>query len=521
MKGTPPEPRSGHTFTVIGTKAYLFGGVGRKDGTAAALGDLHALDLNNAELLNWTGEIKTPGAGPSARSRHTCTAVKHFLVVVGGLNHRTRYNDVWVFDTKAKVWTELLCEAKDVEDGVPSPRAHHTATLVGDQLFVFGGYGGHGKSCDDLFVLDFGTALDDKPPDVKIAPSWSKPVLKGKGPTPRFDHSMTWFPNKLAILGGRDNMTMHGDVHHLDLTTSTWLEEGKDKPRNYSSEIANHKFMGIESVPNHKLFCLTGKKGPNEFLNHVDVMDCGSAVWTTPSAIGEPPVAREDCAVTYDPKTCKILMFGGWANRWLGDTWQLNVSPIIGPPYAVFNVDPDIGPVFGETEVTIHGMQFKQSEKIEVGFRTGKTEVIAPGTFVNATKIKCLTPNFEEFGALEVEVRLNINNEGWTVNKMGFRYFANTAAKNCLAFGPGINPLTKAKYGVEISFLVLAKDTCNAKRTSGGDDFVVEVTQEDDPRAPKGTVRIVDPDNGLHEVYYSVPSAGRYKIDVGDDDRSW
>ena len=518
LKGTPPEPRSGHTFTVIGTKAYLFGGVGRKDGTAAALGDLHALDLNNAELLNWTGEIKTPGAGPSARSRHTCTAVKHFLVVVGGLNHRTRYNDVWVFDTKAKVWTELLCEAKDVEDGVPSPRAHHTATLVGDQLFVFGGYGGHGKSCDDLFVLDFGTALDDKPPDVKIAPSWSKPVLKGKGPTPRFDHSMTWFPNKLAILGGRDNMTMHGDVHHLDLTTFTWLEEGKDKPRNYSSEIANHKFMGIESVPNHKLFCLTGKKGPNEFLNHVDVMDCGSAVWTTPSAIGEPPVAREDCAVTYDPKTCKILMFGGWANRWLGDTWQLNVSPIIGPPYAVFNVDPDIGPVFGETEVTIHGMQFKQSEKIEVGFRTGKTEVIAPGTFVNATKIKCLTPNFEEFGALEVEVRLNINNEGWTVNKMGFRYFANTAAKNCLAFGPGINPLTKAKYGVEISFLVLAKDTCNAKRTSGGDDFVVEVTQEDDPRAPKGTVRIVDPDNGLHEVYYSVPSAGRYKIDVGYDD---
>ena len=518
LKGTPPEPRSGHTFTVIGTKAYLFGGVGRKDGTAAALGDLHALDLNNAELLNWTGEIKTPGAGPSARSRHTCTAVKHFLVVVGGLNHRTRYNDVWVFDTKAKVWTELLCEAKDVEDGVPSPRAHHTATLVGDQLFVFGGYGGHGKSCDDLFVLDFGTALDDKPPDVKLAPSWSKPVLQGKGPTPRFDHSMTWFPNKLAILGGRDNMTMHGDVHHLDLTTFTWLEEGKDKPRNYSSEIANHKFMGIESVPNHKLFCLTGKKGPNEFLNHVDVMDCGSAVWTTPSAIGEPPVAREDCAVTYDPKTCKILMFGGWSNRWLGDTWQLNVSPIIGPPYAVFNVDPDIGPVFGETEVTIHGMQFKQSEKIEVGFRTGKTEVIAPGTFVNATKIKCLTPNFEEFGALEVEVRLNINNEGWTVNKMGFRYFANTAAKNCLAFGPGINPLTKAKYGVEISFLVLAKDTCNAKRTSGGDDFVVEVTQEDDPRAPKGTVRIVDPDNGLHEVYYSVPSAGRYKIDVGYDD---
>ena len=243
----------------------------------------------------------------------------------------------------------------------------------------------------------------------------------------------------------------------------------------------------IESVPNYKMFCLTGKKGQNSYLNQVDVMDCGSMVWNTPAAIGEPPIAREDTAMAYDPKTCKVLLFGGWSNRWLGDTWTLNVSPIIGPPYAVFNVTPDIGPVFGETEVTIHGMQFKEAEKIEVCFKTGKNEVISKGTFVDSTKITCLTPNFEDFGAVEVEVRLNINNEGWTVNKMRFRYFANTSAKNCLAFGPGLNPATAAKYGVEIPFLILAKDTCNAKRTSGGDEFIVEVSKEGDPRArPRG-----------------------------------
>lgn len=74
LKGTPPEPRSGHTFTVVAQKAYLFGGVGRKDGTAAALGDLQVLDLTNSELLNWQGEVNSPnGLGPSPRSRHTCT----------------------------------------------------------------------------------------------------------------------------------------------------------------------------------------------------------------------------------------------------------------------------------------------------------------------------------------------------------------------------------------------------------------------------------------------------------------
>jgi len=43
---------------------------------------------------------------------------------------------------------------------------------------------------------------------------------------------------------------------------------------------------------------------------------------------------REDTAWVYDPKTSSLLIFGGWASRWLGDLVKLNVSAIIGPPYA-------------------------------------------------------------------------------------------------------------------------------------------------------------------------------------------
>ena len=282
-------------------------------------------------------------------------------------------------------------------------------------------------------------------------------------------------------------------------------------PPAYTREISNHQLSAIESVPNFKMFCLTGKKGANDFLNHVEVMDCGNMVWNNPPAIGTPPCAREDSAMAYDPKTCKVLLFGGWSNRWLGDTWLLNVSPIIGPPYACSKVVPDIGPVFGESEITIFGLQFKPG-KIEIRFSAGKNEATAEGKFVNENEITCLTPNFEAFGAMDVEVRVSINNEGWTVNKMRFRYFANTSAANCIAFGPGVNSNTKAIYGIEIPFRILAKDTCNANRTSGGDEFVVEVTKEDDPKAPKGSVRQVDFDNGTHEIFYSVPSTGRYRI---------
>lgn len=48
------------------------------------------------------------------------------------------------------------------------------------------------------------------------------------------------------------------------------------------------------------------------------------------------------------------------------------------------------------------------------------------------------TPNYELFGAMTVDVRVNISGDGWTVNKIQYIYFANTTAKNCIAYGPGI-----------------------------------------------------------------------------------
>ncbi len=78
------------------------------------------------------------------------------------------------------------------------------------------------------------------------------------------------------------------------------------------------------------------------------VMDCGTQMWSTPPIDHGPvPVGREDSAWVYDNKTCSLLIFGGWANRWLGDTVKLNLSPIIGPPYACTSIEPEGGPVFG------------------------------------------------------------------------------------------------------------------------------------------------------------------------------
>jgi len=47
--GEPPCPRSGHSFSVVGRRAFLFGGCGEMNGNAAALNDLYQLEMSSCE----------------------------------------------------------------------------------------------------------------------------------------------------------------------------------------------------------------------------------------------------------------------------------------------------------------------------------------------------------------------------------------------------------------------------------------------------------------------------------------
>lgn len=62
----------------------------------------------------------------------------------------------------------------------------------------------------------------------------------------------------------------------------------------------------------------------------------------------------------------KLFLYGGWANRWFGDGFTLDVGSIVGPPYAVMDLIPDNGPITGETSVDIHGIDFINTEDVKV-----------------------------------------------------------------------------------------------------------------------------------------------------------
>lgn len=211
------------------------------------------------------------------------------LLVFGGLDKRIRYNDAWLFHTDTKDWVQL-----QLPEGAPcpEPRAHFTATKVGSRVLLFGGYGGSGQVYNDLWALSIG------PDPASFAWEDLSSQLQGVGPSQRFDHAAYVFPvmpnsptfDKLVIAGGRDLSAVLLDSFVLDLATFTWLPEAPALPLDACNSICD----GVQSVPYHKVFSFGGKMGMMNYLNSVEVMDCGNQVWNTPvtQGSGKPPCGR-------------------------------------------------------------------------------------------------------------------------------------------------------------------------------------------------------------------------------------
>ncbi|XP_050711852.1 host cell factor 2-like isoform X2 [Eriocheir sinensis] len=141
--GPPPCPRLGHSFTLIGNKVYLFGGLANdsedpKNNIPKYLNDLYTLELrSNSNVMSW--DIPdTYGSPPPPRESHTGVAYtskdKPKLVIYGGMSG-TRLGDLWILDISTMNW-----ERPTVSGVHPLPRSLHSATLLGHRMFVFGGW---------------------------------------------------------------------------------------------------------------------------------------------------------------------------------------------------------------------------------------------------------------------------------------------------------------------------------------------------------------------------------------------
>lgn len=140
-----PCPRLGHSFTLLNGRVYLFGGLANesddpKNNIPRYLNDLYILELHGgSNYLSWEVPV-TYGQSPPPRESHSGVAYtdkntgKSSLLIYGGMSG-SRLGDLWVLDVEGMIWSR-----PEVGGPPPLPRSLHTATVIGNHMYVYGGW---------------------------------------------------------------------------------------------------------------------------------------------------------------------------------------------------------------------------------------------------------------------------------------------------------------------------------------------------------------------------------------------
>jgi len=530
-----PKPRSSHTLTVVGTNAFLFGGMtdANQEETedqpaqdcAQPSNELFCLDVTNKTNMEWKRASFGTDPQPLPRWRHSATLFDNTQILVFGgfASSDHRLNDVWVFDAVAYTWSQPNpshnAEAavpfqltNNHWANVPPPRASHTATLIGEHVYVFGGYGGLGygrRDLDDLYSLDVNRW------------TWNKVSPKGVPPEKRCGHQACAIERKIYIFGGSSSSTQFYDVYILDTEQEppVWSKLNCVLP----NPVWNSASCSVIAIPTWKIFTFGGVTGilsdndrQGKMSNATNIMDTGIERWSEPKIDGKAPPPRSDSCLAYDPKGSRLLVYGGWADEWLDDFYTLDVGNIVGPPYAITDMAPAMGPVTGGTDVSIFGIDFINTKNIIVRFGNMRAFIDVVGVFVSQSKITCVSPNASKFPPGEVDVRISLEGDSFTTTFQKFSYFSVTNANTCIMYGPGI--LNGCAIAEEVSFVVQARDDFGNNRTTGGDEFAVTITMRDDAEdsEPIRVAGILTEDlhNGKYLITYIAKYEGKYTVHV-------
>ncbi|XP_041801023.1 host cell factor 1-like [Chelmon rostratus] len=141
--GPPPCPRLGHSFSLIGSCCYLFGGLANdsedpKNNIPRYLNDLYCLELRpGSSVVGWEIPL-TSGQPPPPRESHTAVVTSgrgaNRLIIYGGMSG-CRLGDLWMLDIDSLTWSKPALNGT-----APLPRSLHSATTINNKMYVFGGW---------------------------------------------------------------------------------------------------------------------------------------------------------------------------------------------------------------------------------------------------------------------------------------------------------------------------------------------------------------------------------------------
>lgn len=300
IKGTPPCGRYGHTASVVGKKVFIFGGF---DGNSQ-LNDVHMLATSDEGHYVWTQAYVT-GRAPCGRYGHTASVVGGKIFIFGGnAGTNMRLNDLHVLDTEEMEWHSPL-----VGGSPPCERSGHTASVIGNKIFVFGGYSyAGGEWLNDMHVLNTGRM------------KWRKISFFGQVPSGRNYHTASVVGKKIYIFGGFGNNVWLNDMHIFSTETFTWSEPQENGDGEPPSEHSDH----VAFVFGKNIFIFGGYYAKRQ-LNDLHLFDTVKESWLRPLLSGVAPCGRNyHTASVVDNK---VFIFGGYdGNKMLNDVHVLQLD---------------------------------------------------------------------------------------------------------------------------------------------------------------------------------------------------
>lgn len=167
-------------------------------------------------MLRWSVHLE----GGPRRVNHAAVAVGHKVYSFGGYCSGEDYEtlrqiDVHVFNTVSLRWTKLppvKTVAHQRAREVPYMRYGHTAVLLEDTIFLWGGRNDTEGACNVLYAFDVNTHR------------WYTPKVSGTVPGARDGHSACVLGKSMYIFGGYEQLAdcFSNDIHKLDTTAMVW-----------------------------------------------------------------------------------------------------------------------------------------------------------------------------------------------------------------------------------------------------------------------------------------------------------
>ncbi|KAK1167178.1 host cell factor 2-like isoform X1 [Acipenser oxyrinchus oxyrinchus] len=214
--GVPPCPRLGHSFTLFGNKCYLFGGLANdsddpNSNVPRYLNDFYELELQAVSGVKGWNIPETKGTAPSARESHTAIiysskgSYSPKLYIFGGMRGY-RLGDLWQLDLETMTWT--LPETKGPS---PIPRSLHSTNVIGNKMYVFGGWIPILMNEDKSNAFDNEWSCTNSMSYLNLdTMTWNGLVWerqedgKASSPRPRAGHCAAVIGSRLYIWSGRD-----------------------------------------------------------------------------------------------------------------------------------------------------------------------------------------------------------------------------------------------------------------------------------------------------------------------------